>query len=551
MHESSTLIPPPAGPMVWHGWGDPAKRPGLSGRAEAFLSAEIGPLDRRTPPRSLAETDLRESTLTPEVREALQSVVGEEGCADDRRSRVEHSGGKSYPDLWRRRQGDGTDAPDVVVYPTSHEQVMRVLDVAVTHEVAVVPFGGGTSVVGGVEPVRGGFGSLICLDLSRMDRVVDVDEESLLATFEPGIRGPDAEAELRRLGYSLGHFPQSYAYASIGGYVATRSSGQASTGHGRIDEKVHAVRLATPAGTLDFGRSPASAAGPDLRHVVVGSEGLLGVITQATLGIHRAPEIEVYQAYAVGSFDEGALILRDLVQTGIAPDVCRLSDEDETRIFSQQTEGLKGRVFRGYLQMRGYGDGCLMILGWDGTKEAVSQRRAQVSRLLKGHRVLALGTRPGDAWAHGRFSGPYLRDDLMDRGVLVETLETSTTWSNRHRLYQAVREALDQSLRGHDTPPLVLCHISHLYRGGCSLYYTWIARQDQGDELGQWRDAKAAASQAIVDAGGTITHHHAVGTDHRPFMREEVGDLGVAMLRSLKQTVDPTGVLNPGKLIPE
>jgi alkyldihydroxyacetonephosphate synthase len=550
MHQSSTLITPPTRPMVWHGWGDPAQRPGLSRRAEGYLAAEIGPLDRHTPPVALDDVRVGDSALTGAARAALAEVVGEAHVADDRLTRIEHAGGKSYPDLLRRRLGDAVAAPDAVVLPGSHDEVAAVLQVAVREGIAVVPFGGGTSVVGGVEPERGGFHALIALDLARMDRLVSLDEDSLLATFEPGIRGPVAEAELRRRGYTLGHFPQSYAYASIGGYVATRSAGQASTGHGRIDENVHAVRLATPAGDLAFGRSPATAAGPDLRGVAVGSEGLLGVITEATLRVAHAPEVEVHEAVAVRSFAEGSALLRDLIQSGVAPDVCRLSDEDETRVFAQQSEGLKGRAFRGWLRLRGYGDGCLVILGWDGPADRVALRRSLARRVLAGHDVLRLGTRPGDAWAHGRFNGPYLRDELMDRGIMVETLETATTWTRQAELHAAVRRALSDALADHGTPAVVLCHVSHLYEAGCSLYFTWICRQAVGAELEQWRDAKTAACRAIVEAGGTITHHHAVGTDHRPYMADEVGDLGVALLRAMKDVVDPTGVLNPGKLIP-
>ena len=550
MNDSSTLITPADDPMIWHGWGDPTLRPGLSPRAESHLAREIGPLERHTPPVDLDDVSLGESRLTAELRSALEAVVGKDGVRDDRLTRVQHAGGKSYPDLLRRRQGDAIGAPDAVVLPRSHEEVMALLQVCVAHEIAVVPFGGGTSVVGGVEPERGRFEVLVTMDLSRMDQVLDVDETSLLATFQPGIRGPAAEAALRRQGYTLGHFPQSYVYASIGGYVATRSAGQASTGYGRIDEKVHGVRVAAPAGELSFGRAPATAAGPDLRHVVVGSEGLLGVITEATVRIAHAPEVEVHEAWAAPSFEAGYTAFRDMVQRGVAADICRLSDEDETQVFLQQTEGLKGTAFRGYLRVRGYGDGCLVILGWEGRREQVAARRVQGAQVLGEHGMLRLGTRPGDAWAHGRFNGPYLRDDLMDRGVLVETLETSARWSDIPAVYRDVRAALVDSLSARDTPPLVLCHVSHLYESGCSLYFTWVARQDPGNEMAQWRDAKDRASRAIQQAGGTITHHHAVGVDHRPYMATEVGDLGLAMLRSLKSTVDPTGILNPGKLVP-
>jgi alkyldihydroxyacetonephosphate synthase len=551
MHRSSTLITPPTRPMVWHGWGDPALRPGLSPRAEAFLSREIGPLARRTPPVALEDVRLGEGRLGPAARDALVEVIGPGAVLEDRLARVQHAGGRSYADLWRRRQGDAVAAPDAVVRPASHEEIVAVLRVAVEHGLAVVPFGGGTSVVGGVEPERGPFDALISLDLGRMDRLVDLDEHAHLATFEPGIRGPAAEAELRRRGYSLGHFPQSYAYASIGGYVATRSAGQASTGHGRIDEKVHALRVAAPAGELRLGRAPASAAGPDLRHLLVGSEGVLGVITEATLRVGRAPEVEVHEAVAVRSFAEGVALLRDLVHAGAAPDVARLSDEVETRVYAEQTEGVKGVALRRWLRLRGYGDGCLVVLGWDGPAEQVALRRALARPVVAEHRALRLGTRPGDAWAHGRFAGPYLRDELMDRGVLVETLETAATWTAQPGLYQAVRTALTDAMAGFGTPALVLCHVSHLYETGCSLYFTWLGRQAAGRELEQWRAAKDAASRAIADAGATITHHHAVGTDHRPYMAAEVGDLGVEVLAAVKRVLDPAGVLNPGKLIPE
>ena len=219
-------------------------------------------------------------------------------------------------------------------------------------------------------------------------------------------------------------------------------------------------------------------------------------------------------------------------------------------MFLQQTEGLKGSAVRGYLRLRGHGQGCLIILGWSDRRDQIALRKAMATRVLREHGALKLGARPGEAWAHGRFSGPYLRDDLMDRGVMVETLETSATWSAMPGLYAAVGQALRDALGDRGTPPLVLCHISHLYETGCSLYFTWIARQEPDRELEQWRAAKEAASRAITSHAGTITHHHAVGTDHRPYMADEVGNRGVAMLRALKDVVDPTGVLNPGKLMP-
>jgi alkyldihydroxyacetonephosphate synthase len=416
--------------------------------------------------------------------------------------------------------------------------------------IAVVPFGGGTSVVGGVEPERGPFGALISLDLSRMDRLIDLDETSQIARFEPGLRGPHAEALLRERGFTLGHFPQSYAYATLGGYVATRSAGQASTGYGRIDELVVGARMATPAGELRAGHPAGSAAGPDLLELVTGSEGTLGVLTEVALRVRPAPDVELHEAWVAPSFASGAATLKALVQADVAPDIARLSDADETRTALAQTGGRKVAALQRYLDLRGYDEPCLMILGWEGTETSVARRRSETRELLDGRRVLRLGRSAGRAWARSRFTGPYLRDDLMDRQVMAETLETAASWAELGGLYLAVRGALSDTLTGRGTPPLVLCHISHLYPTGASLYFTWIARQERGAELDQWHAAKRAASDAIVANGGTITHHHAVGTDHRAWMAAEVGDLGVAALRAVKQTFDPTGIMNPGKLLP-
>jgi alkyldihydroxyacetonephosphate synthase len=546
----STELLPTRAPMIWHGWGDPAERRGLPAGADAFLAEVIGPLDRHTPPVGLDEVRVGPSALSGAQREALVAAVGDAHVRDDHRTRVEHAGGRSYPDLVRRRAGDAVAAPDAVVYPADHDEVVAVLAASVEHRVAVVPFGGGTSVVGGVEPLRGPFDAVVALDLSRMDRLLHLDEVSGIATFQPGLRGPHAEALLRERGFTLGHYPQSYEYATLGGYVATRSAGQASTGYGRIDELVVGARCATPAGEVRVGHGARSAAGPDLLALLTGSEGTLGVLTELSFRVAPAPEVERYEAYVAPSFASGAATLRALVRAGVAPDVTRLSDADETRTALAQQEGWRPALLQRLLTLRGYDRPCLLILGWEGTTAAVDRRARAAHEALRARRVVRLGRRAGQAWARSRFHGPYLRDELMDRGVLVETLETATSWAALGELYLAVREALTTTLTERGTPPLVLCHISHLYPTGASLYFTWVARQEAGRELDQWHAAKLAASRAIVAQRATITHHHAVGTDHRGFLPAEIGDVGVAALRAVKERLDPTGILNPGKLLP-
>lgn len=542
----STLIDAPSEAMVWHGWGDPGRRHGLPPVALRLLAGRFGSLPS-TLPVALEEVRLPAPVLTEQARVRLSAAVGREHLRDDRLTRVLHAGGKSYPDLLRRRTGDAEHAPDAVVFPATHDEVRMVIAACVAEQVAIVPFGGGTSVVGGVEPLRGRFAAVVALDLERMDAVIDIDAQSLTTTLQPGLRAPRAEALLRAQGLSLGHFPQSFAYTSIGGMVASRSAGQASTGHGRIDDLVVRLRLATPAGPLLAGRVERSATGPDLRALLVGSEGVLGVVTEATLRVRRAPQTELYEAWLARTFEHGLEALRSLAQAGAEPDVARLSDAAETDTALTLAGGTPARGLRALLARRG--GGCLVVVGWDGHPAGVSARRVHGRALLRGARLWPLGRGPGQSWAKGRFEGPYLRDELMDRGLLADTLETAGTWSTLPALYAAVRAALVQALREDDVEPLVLCHASHLYATGASLYFTFVARAGE-DPLARWRTAKRAATRAIVAAGGTISHHHGVGTDHRPWMRDEVGDLGVELLGALKRVLDPTGVLNPGKLLP-
>ena len=540
--------------MRFDGWGEPEHATGgLPEGAAAMLERELDLPAGRRPRAAIALEDVRlgASAFPDAIRGRLSDAVGAEHVREDRAARVLHAGGKSYPDLVRMRGGDASHAPDAVVLPATPEQVDSVLRCCATAGVAVVPFGGGTSVVGGVEPLRGAFPAVISLDLSRLAGRVAVDERSLTAVADAGLTLPALDEQLAAHGLSLGHMPQSYEYATVGGCVATRSAGQASTGYGRIDGLVQGVRMAAPVGDVELAALPASAAGPDLRELVVGSEGALGVITRTALRVRPRPEARRFEGFAFASFGEGAEALRVLEQADAAPQVARLSDEEETRVqLALAGGGLKARAGGAYLRARGVAGGCIAICGWEGDPDDVARRRARSVAVLRSHGAVALGQSPGRAWLRGRYHGPYLRDDLLDHGVLVETLETAAQWSALSRLYRAVGEALRSSLGALGTPPLVMCHVSHLYPTGASLYFTFLARAREGEEIAQWRAAKTAATDAIVEAGGTITHHHAVGRDHAPWLRAETGEHGLAALRAVKAELDPVGVMNPGKLLP-
>ncbi|GAB3198642.1 FAD-binding oxidoreductase [Nocardioides hungaricus] len=517
-------------------WGDPARAAALPEATRGLVELVFGVDDRP----AVEAPPLAAPVIDTAVLAALAAAVGAEHVRTDDETRRLRTRGKSTPDLLRARAGDLADAPDAVVRPGSHDEVAAVLAIAVEHHLAVVPFGGGTSVTGGLVAAREGYAGVLSLDLVRMRRLVSVDHVSMTAVLEPGLRGPEAEALLAAEGLTLGHYPQSWEYASIGGFAATRSSGQSSAGYGRFDSLVVGLTVATPRGRIDLGSAPANAAGPDLRQLFLGSEGTFGVITAVTVRVRRLPETKVYEGWRWPSFADGAAAMRTLAQSGLLPTTIRLSDESETAINLADPGAIGGSGSAG----------CLMVTGYEGDPAAVEAKRAAVTAVLAGRGGEGAGTAPGERWAQGRFDAPYLRDSMLDAGVLVETLETATFWSNLDRLYADVRAALTSALSpSPGDPSIVLCHISHVYETGCSLYFT-VAAKEAADPLAQWGRAKAAASDAMIAAGATITHHHAVGTDHKPWFAREVGPLGVSVLRAVKADLDPTGILNPGVLIP-
>ena len=535
--------------ISWSGWGDPAVAAPLPEALETMLRGALGiqRLGRRAP--ALQDLELAPGRLPETMAVQLAQIVGPEHARADHEARARHARGKSTIDLLELRAGGPVSAPDLVVSPASHDQVQAVLECCSDQRVAVIPFGGGTSVVGGLRPDTSALAGTVALDVRRLDALVALDEQSRLAVLEPGLRGPEAEGLLGARGYTLGHFPQSWEYATLGGFAAARSSGQSSAGYGRFDDRVLALRLATPAGTLELGRAPKSAAGPDLRQLVLGSEGTLGVITSLTLAVDPAPEHRVYEGWMLPSFAHGSALVRRLAQDGPPATVIRLSDEAETAMGLARPLDIGGGAGDGTGGAGGAGGagGCLAIVGWEGGYEEVERRRRATAELLLAADGEAVPG-AGDGWADGRYRGPYLRDALLDAGALVETLETVTFWAALPGLYAAVGAALRDALTRLGTPPAVLCHISHVYPTGASLYFTVACAQSE-DPIAQWQAAKAAAGEAILTAGGSITHHHGVGADHRELYPREVGPLGVAVLRAVKRTLDPAGILNPGVLL--
>jgi len=541
----------PATAMRWWGWGDPEHPSALPPHAGAFLREALGETGLPRPPVALEHVELKPAALPAPAAGALRAILGAERLRDDHAARVLHAAGKGYPDLVRMRAGTPDGAPDAVAWPRTGEELGAVLQECARSSVAVVPFGGGTSVVGGVAPLAAEHAAVLSLDMAEMGDLLALDRESATVKVQGGARAAAVERRLGELGYTLGHFPQSFEYVTLGGCAATRSAGQASSGYGAIEKMVLGLRLVAPSGEIELPATPATAAGPGLRQLLVGSEGTLGVISEVSLRVRPAPRERVYEGLFFEHFDAGVDALRLLAAEHVVPDVVRLSDEAETRMSMALAGdgGLKGRIGRAYLGLRGYADGCITILGFEGGPEDVAFRRGRAAALCHGAGAISVGRSPGEAWRRGRFEAPYLRDDLLTQGVLVETLETATPWANVLHLHAAVGDAIADALTAQGTPGMVMCHVSHVYETGASLYFTFIARQREGEEVAQWQAVKAAACEAIVNEGGTITHHHAVGVDHEPYMPREIGADGLRALRAVKAELDPAGIMNPGKLL--
>lgn len=525
-------------------WGDRDRdHPGLDKRARDFIESQLGPPTPAPQPRTrelpaprLSSTDLQR--LFPGI---------EHGHTSDERAR--HSRGMSYLDLltWRT-PGPLAGVPDAVVYPRGHDEAVHAVQRCAREGIVVVPMGGGTSVTGALTPESEGR-AVVVVSTERMNRILDVDHESGIATVESGITGPALEEHLGN--WTLGHFPQSWQRASIGGYVAARSSGQSSGGYGRIEDMLLGATVATPVGGWRVGGYPAASMGPDLRHLVLGSEGTLGVITTAQLRLRAAPTCAAFGAAIVpGGLADGAAVMRELTRSVLRPTILRVSDPAETRAMLTMSgpSGPVDSLFRAYLRARGAAEGCLVILGWEGTRrQSVQAAQDFAWEVLAEAGAVRLGSGPGRSWAKGRFQGPYLRDDLMDLGYLVETFETVTTWSRLPELHGSITSVACELLGEHS---YVMAHLSHSYDAGASVYFTVLAggQDDPVVAAASWRHAKGAITEAIASQGGALSHHHGIGRDHAAWLPETLGPVGMSVIHAVKAAVDPQNIMNPGAL---
>ncbi len=548
--------------LRWNGWGRSAESMELSqARSEAVLTAlsqRFGrPLTRGPMAVPIEAVSLPDTRLTPEARAALVAVLGEASVRVDAKSRAQHAAGKSFPDLLRIRGGKLERAPDAVLYPENVTAVAAALRVAQAEGLAVVPFGGGTSVVGGVEPLLPeGKRAVVALDTTRLDKLLALDTVSRTATFEAGIDGPSLESILSAHGYTLGHFPQSFEHSTLGGWIAARSSGQQSDGYGGIETMLVSARLLTPRGELKTIGVPRHAAGPDLKEAILGSEGTLGVIVEATLRIREKPAVQDIRGMMFRDFAAGVSAIRALMDAELPMTMMRLSDAQETDL-SLLLKRDPARsfdptaTFLNATRALGYGDRrSVMLFGIEG-----NDRRTVSAQMLKAQAIgmrqggLPLGKGPGNSWKKERFKTPYLRDFLLDEGVAIDTMETAFCWRDLARGHEHVVEALRSATLTHAGAGLSMGHVSHSYPDGACVYFIVLYPLAQEDRVAQWQAIKSAGMDAIVACGGTVSHHHGVGIDHAAWLAAEKGELGMASIRALKATLDPDGMMNPGKLV--
>jgi len=529
----------------WNGWGDENNNMALPESAVKFLQSTLKPgpiLEECSLANAVAKvpsSKLNKLTLLPTI-------------TLDREQRVRHAKGQSLPDWLAMHSGDISIFPDGVCFPNNRQEVQAILTFAQQHDIDLIPYGGGTSVAGHINPQKSNR-AIITVNMSHMNQLIHLDKMSNIAHFGAGTPGPMVEAQLRAHGYTLGHFPQSFELSTIGGWVASRSSGQQSLRYGRIEQMFAGGTCETFDGTIEVATFPASSAGPDLREILLGSEGRFGIISEVKVRVSRLAEQEQFSVYFFPSWQEASQFCQHVVQQRTPLSMLRVSNAIETQT-QLKLAGHENAIswLEKYLALRGCKQNkCMLTLGITGTKQQVRSSKVQIRSLLKQYKGVSTGKVLGKRWAENRFKFPYLREALWLKGYVVDTLETATDWHNVDKLMNKVESSLANALALENEKVHVFTHLSHVYAQGCSLYTTYLFRngKDYLTTFQYWQKLKHAASQTIVDNGGTISHQHGVGKDHAPYLAQEKGDLAMALLHKISDHFDPQQRLNPGTLL--
>jgi alkyldihydroxyacetonephosphate synthase len=549
--------------MKWWGWGHEdvsfthEDKPGLAPFIREKLQLDV---ERPAVPAvAFDELQLPVPVLPDPLAAALRDAVGAESVSTDALDRVVHGRGKSLRDLVRQRRGDIPRPPDVVVRPAGEEQVTAVMAAALEADAVLIPFGGGSSISGSLEPAADERRPVISVDMGRMDCVLEVDRTSRLARVQAGVFGPELERQLNAQGYTAGHYPDSFTHSTLGGWIATRSSGMQSDRYGDIAGLTRGLRVVTPSGTLVVRPVPSTSTGPSVREMVLGSEGRLGIITEATVQVRRLPAERTILGYLFPTWGEGVAAMRDIAASEASPSITRVSDAAETQ-FSFATgkdpsplDRVKSAALKAYVtRRRGFDldSMCLSFVGYEGDEAHVAHQKRLTEKIVKRHGGMGIGTSPGELYDQKKFDTPYIRDFLLDRGAPADVSETAAPWSTLQAVYDAAGDAARGAFADLGVPGYLMCHLSHSYHAGACLYFTFAITPTEGeDALEQYTVVKSAIQQAFVDSGATLSHHHAVGTEHAEWLEQDISSPGVAMLRALFEGTDPGANLNPRKIV--
>ncbi len=549
--------------MKWWGWGVEGvgfhyeDKPGFAPFVQKAVDLDVT-IEPQVP-QDLDALPIPEPKLGEELQERLTGIVGSTHVHTDAHTRIVHTYGKSLRDLVRLRTADIPRIPDAVLYPADEAEVQQIVDLAVAEDAVLIPFGGGSNISGSLEAPPEEPRPVLSLDLGRLNRLIDIDEESGLARIQAGTLGPDIEKQLGPRGWTLGHFPDSFTHSTLGGWVATRSSGMQSDKYGDIADITRGFRVAMPGETLVIRALPSTSTGPSVREMILGSEGRLGVITEVTVQVHRIPEERLILGYLFPSWDAGLAAMQEISTSDAHPSITRVSDARETA-FSFATRkkstgfSVSSLVSKGLmkvLERRGWDleAVCLSFIGYEGGKDHVSRQKSIVRKIVGKHGGIVVGKGPGELYDQKKFDTPYIRDFLLDRGAAGDVSETAAPWSKLPELYRRTIDAANAAYDQIGVTGWIMCHLSHSYHSGACLYFTFAFRFTSDDPLGQYDVVKSAIQQSFVDNGGTLSHHHAVGTEHAPWLTQDISTAGVAMMDGLFTAVDPGHNLNPGKII--
>jgi alkyldihydroxyacetonephosphate synthase len=546
--------------MKWWGWGVDGvafhheNKPGFAPFVKKNLGLDL--TKTKGEPPAFEDIEVPSSRAAESFVLLLAGIVGDEHVETDDMSRVVHTFGKSIRDLIRVRTSAFPRAVDVVVYPANEAEVRLVVDAVVASDAVLIPFGGGSNIAGSLEPLAGEQRTVVSLDLGRLNRVVELDAESGLARIQGGAQGPDLEAELNEAGWTLGHFPDSFTHSTVGGWVATRSSGMQSDKFGDIADIAKGLRVVRPGGVLVLRPLPSTSTGPSVREMILGSEGRLGVITEVTVQIHRIPAKREILAYLYPTWDAGLAAMREISESDATPSITRVSDGNETLFSfatSKKSKGFSALATKGlgvFLKAKGWDTEkmCLSFVGNEGGEDLVATNQKIIAGIVKKHGGITVGKGPGVLYDQKKFDTPYIRDWFLDWGGSADVSETAAPWSKLPELYRNVIASANRAFGEIGVKGWIMAHLSHSYTSGACLYFTF-AYLDEGDAIAHYDVVKQSIQQAFIDAGGTLSHHHGVGLEHAPWMEQDISTEGVKIMRGLFGAVDPGRHFNPGKVL--